>query len=144
MEQALNFLEAMENIAPVYVGHALRGAIFNAISNRAENVDELVARVQRTSTDAFPYVKEASKTIAVGGERVGANFSATLRVGSNFDCAHDTFNYEAGVFANATLTLFDCTQTAVEAWASYGAFFASTFTDVFTSFSFCTRAHSLS
>lgn len=110
----------MEQQAPSHVAPVFRGAMVNALAGKADELDELLPNYEKLTSSAFPYTRNASKTVAVGGSRLGANFSASLLVGTNFDCAHETFNYEAGVFANATLTLFDCTQTAVEAFASYG------------------------
>jgi len=75
----------------------------------------------RTSlTSAFPFNQTFAKSFGFGGSQVGAQFNAALFVGTNFDCTQPDFNLEGSISANATVTIFSETMTAMSALAIYG------------------------
>lgn len=68
----------------------------------------------------FPYNKSWSGDASFGGTTVGVDFSASVFAGTNFDCQHTTFNYEAQAKADVTATLFGHSTNAVDAGLIYG------------------------
>jgi len=91
----------------------LRGAYKNA-GLRVSARDTVVA-------SPFPYNQSYTKTVSFGGSQIGADFTSTLFIGTNFDCAQTTFNLEGYVTANANVTIFSKEMKAIEAIAIYGS-----------------------
>jgi len=68
----------------------------------------------------FPYNVSWSDDIKLGGSEVGADFNVALFAGTNFDCNHPTFNYEASAIGTVNVNLFGFSTEAVDTGAIYG------------------------
>ncbi|KAL0222793.1 hypothetical protein P9112_002183 [Eukaryota sp. TZLM1-RC] len=68
----------------------------------------------------MPYNVSWSKDIELGGSTAGLQAGFELFGGSNFDCNHPTFNYEALARGEVTVTLFDSSHSAALAEVVYG------------------------
>jgi len=74
----------------------------------------------KLADDDFPYNRSWSGSVGIGGDEIGAQLAASLFAGTNFDCNHPTFNYEARGEAQFDVSLFGYTAKAVDAVAIYG------------------------
>jgi hypothetical protein len=74
----------------------------------------------KVPSDDFPYNKSWSGDMSFGGADVGVDFSASVFAGTNFDCNHPTFNYEAYAKADVDVSLFGHSANAVDAGVIYG------------------------
>jgi len=78
------------------------------------------APVANLKDSNFPYNVSWSDDIKLGGSKIGADFAVALFAGTNFDCNHPTFNYEASAIGTVDVSLFGYTGRAVDAGAIYG------------------------
>eukprot|EP01117_Protostelium_nocturnum_P001177 TRINITY_DN1149_c0_g1_i1.p1 TRINITY_DN1149_c0_g1~~TRINITY_DN1149_c0_g1_i1.p1 ORF type:complete len:810 (+),score=303.26 TRINITY_DN1149_c0_g1_i1:43-2430(+) len=68
----------------------------------------------------YPYNRSKSVDYTLGGSTISSQFTANAFVGTNFDCNHQSFNFEAEADAEVSLSLFGQSQQVVKAEAIYG------------------------
>ncbi|KAL0249259.1 hypothetical protein GEMRC1_004492 [Eukaryota sp. GEM-RC1] len=87
----------------------------------AQKVAQRLSVVANDLTESvMPYNVSYTKTKEIGGSTAGLKAELELFAGSNFDCHHPTFNYEALARAEVTVRLFDSTHSAALAEIVYG------------------------
>jgi len=76
--------------------------------------------LNRISNSDFPYNKSYTNSLVVGGDMLSADFGVDAFLGTNFNCNHPTFSYEAFGDASAIINFLDTSVTAFNAEVIYG------------------------
>ena len=111
-------------------------ATLRSVAAAAEENDDVRAVVmgalqaQPLRDEELPYNKSWEGSRVYGGNQINAGFGATAIVGTNWDCKHPTFNYEASAVAHANVTAFGYEKEAMRAEAQYGKIGGSPLDDV--------------
>jgi len=72
------------------------------------------------SNSFFPFNKSYDKEVVIGGQLMQVDLDFNAFAGSNFDCNHPYFNYEASAQALCSVDFLGNTTTAFSASAIYG------------------------
>ena len=79
---------------------------------------------------SLPYNRSWEGSRVFGGKQINAGFGASAIAGTNWDCKHPTFNYEASALAHANVSAFGYEKEAMRAEAQYGKIGGSPLDDV--------------
>lgn len=119
-----------------------RAALARAAADEAEHEDVRAAaavgartekeraELERSAIESLPFNRSWDGAVKFGGKVINVAFDAATIAGTNFNCKHQFFNYEASAIARANISLFGWTKQAVRAEAQYGKIYGAALDDV--------------